>query len=484
MKVLANALETSDRLSIAHKGFLFGSFALGLFDPLYGIIVGCALILPSILGKLLRFGPQIFFYGAIFALIVMEGDYPEYEALIEEPSLAFFSQKYIPVFSPFEITGILLLGWTFLKCQLLHSSFPRKALWSVAFFTSMHFIVACLMMGYGLAQGGRLQIAFWQMKSFMVFPIWALLGFLIIRTPREATRILSIILAAGMCKSIYNLEVLVFGLGGTRGLREYFTSHIGSLLMAVPMLIAMLRLKLLRVPRATAAVYWVYIAFTLYMWIENDRRASLMGAVLSIIFSFVASLPLISRKTIKKIATVTLSIGLIIGLTWELPAPTPGGILKSIMTHGNRMDENIPDYRDIENYNLFSGISKHPLGRGYGFPFEQPMALPDIFGIAEMLSWVPHNSLLMIWAFGGPQNVAAFALLFVMSIAVSVRLIQTTTDVRERMVGLIAMMTMIQWLIYVWADMAWTFVPTISVPACLVGGAAGLLARREKKLQA
>jgi len=254
--------------------------------------------------------------------------------------------------------------------------------------------------------------------------------------------------------------------------------------MAVPMLIAMLRLKLLRVPRATAAVYWVYIAFTLYMWIENDRRASLMGAVLAIIFSFVASLPLISHKTIKKIATVTLSFGLIIGLTWELPAPTPGGILKSIMTHGNRMDENIPDYRDIENYNLFSGISKHPLGRGYGFPFEQPMPLPDIFGIAEMLSWVPHNSLLMIWAFGGPQNVAAFALLFVMSIAVSVRLIQTTTDVRERMVGLIAMMTMIQWIIYVWADMAWTFVPTISVPACLVGGAAGLLARREKKLQA
>ena len=435
------------------------------------------------MGKIFRLGPQIYFYAAIFALLVMEGDYPEYEAVIEDPALAFFSQKYVPVFSPFEITGILLLCWTFVKCHMMPSSFPRKALWTLVLFTSMHFIVACLMMVYGLAQGGRLQTAFWQMKSFMVFPIWALLGFFIIRTPKEAARILSVILAASMIKSVYNTEVLVVGLGGSRGTREYFTSHIGSLLMAVPMLITALRLKLTRVPKITAAVYWAFIAVTMYLWIENDRRASLMGAVLSIIFAFVASLPLIPRKTIKKIAIITLSFGLIIGATWELPAPTPGGILKGIMTHGNRMDESVPDYRDIENFNLFSSISHYPFGRGYGFPFEQPIPLPDIFGIAEMLSWVPHNSLLMIWAFGGPQNVAAFALLFVMSIAVSVRLIQRTTDIRERILGLIAMMTMIQWLIYVWADMAWTFVPTISIPACLVGGATGLLARRERSHQ-
>jgi hypothetical protein len=41
------------------------------------------------------------------------------------------------------------------------------------------------------------------------------------------------------------------------------------------------------------------------------------------------------------------------------------------------------------------------------------------------------------------------------------------------------MMTMVQWLIYIWADMAWTFVSTISIPACLVGGSAGILARRQ-----
>lgn len=481
---MTQILETTERLSRAGKGFLLGSVAIGFFDPLFGVLTGSLALVPKILSKLLQYGPQVYFYIAIFTLIIMEGDYPEYEALIEEPALAFFSQKYVPVFSPFEICGILLLAWTFFKSSHIRGSFPRKAFWTVLIFTSMHFIIACCMMLYGLAQGGRLQIAFWQMKSFMVFPIWALLGFLVIRTPKEAYRILSVILMAGMIKCVYNTEVLIIGLKGSRGLREYFTSHIGSLLMAVPMLIAALRLKLIPMTRSRMIGHWVFIAVTLYLWIENDRRASLMGTVMSIIFAFIASLPLIPKKIIRKIFTISLSLGLIIAVTWELPAPTPGGILKGIMTHGNRMDESVPDYRDIENFNLFSSISNHPFGRGYGFPFEQPMPLPDIFGIAEMLSWVPHNSLLMIWAFGGPQNVAGFALLFVMSIATSVRLVQKTSDVRERMLGLIAMMTMIQWLIYVWADMAWTFVPTISVPASLVGGAAGLLARREKRLAA
>jgi hypothetical protein len=141
------------------------------------------------------------------------------------------------------------------------------------------------------------------------------------------------------------------------------------------------------------------------------------------------------------------------------------------------MEEDVLDYRDIENFNLFQGISNHPwIGRGYGFPFERHMDLPDIFSFAEILSWVPHNSALMTWLFGGPQNMATLATLFALSIATYVRLFRLSDALPERLFALIGMMIMIQWLIYVWSDMAWSFVTTVSFPAAFLGIAARLLA--------
>lgn len=423
----------------------------------------------------MRLKTEDIFYASLFALIVFEGDYVDYEAITEPIFATFFSQTYIPIVSPYEILGMILLAWVSVKNYPSESPFRRQAFWALAIFTGLHFLIATVQMGLGLALGGRLQVAFWQMKSFSLFPIWSLLGFWMIQGPRDATRLLSMIVAAMAVKTLYNCEVLWIGMGGSRGTREYVSSHMGSWFMALSIIIMIMRLIFTHVPRGTAAFYRVFIALTLFIWFANDRRASLMGAVLSIIFAAVVALPFARKKTVWKIARALVIVGLVIGVTWNLPPPTPGGFIRDVITHGGRMDETQVDYRDLENFNLFLGISHHPMGRGYGFPFVRYVDMPDIFSIAEILSWVPHNSLLMIWLFGGPQNVASLGLLFAMSIAVSVRLFRVETDKRIRIYAMVSMMAMIQWLIYVWADMAWSFTNTVSIPAVLVGGAAGLL---------
>ena len=410
-------------------------------------------------------------------MIVLEGDYPEYDAIVEKIHDPFLTQQYIPILSPYEILGILTVAWIFLRDFHKESNFVRRAFWTVALFSGLHFVVGVIQMLVGLGAGGRLQVAFWQMKSSLVFPVWALFGFLVVREPRDATRLLSTVVAAVALKTVYNCEVLILGMGGTRGTREYISSHIGSFFMAISVIVVLLRLSFLEVQKNTKRFYRVFVALAVFIWFVNDRRASLMGSVLSAIFAAIIVFPFTKKETIRTIVRWALSIGLVIGLTWGLPSPAPGGIIKGITSHGNRMNENEPDYRDIENYNLFTGISHHPFGRGYGFPFERYMEMPDIFGTFEILSWVPHNSMLMIWLFGGPQNAASLAVLFVLSMAVSVRLFRQSRDKREKILGIVTFMMMVQWLIYVWADMAWSFVSTISAPGALVGSTAGLLAR-------
>ncbi len=456
---------------------LFLTLSVAIINPIYSIPVGILFLIPFMAKITLSVRPQSIFYGCLFVMIVLEGDYPEYEAIVEKIYEPFLTQQYIPVVSPYEILGMMTLAWIFLRDFHKESNFVRRAFWTVALFSGLHFTIGVIQMMVGLGSGGRLQVAFWQMKSFMVFPIWAMFGFLVVREPKDATRLLSTVLAAVALKTAYNCEVLLLGMGGTRGTREYISSHVGSFFMAISIIVALIRLSFLEVPKKTKWFYWVFVVLAVFIWFVNDRRASLMGSALSAIFAGIIVFPFAKKETIRKIVRWALSIGLVIGLTWELPSPTPGGIIKGITTHGNRMNENEPDYRDIENYNLFTGISQHPFGRGYGFPFERYMEMPDIFDLAEILSWVPHNSMLMIWLFGGPQNAASLAVLFIMSIAVSVRLFRESRDKRERILGIVTFMMMVQWLIYVWADMAWSFVSTISAPGALVGSTAGLLAR-------
>ncbi len=414
-------------------------------------------------------------YTLIFIMIFLEGDYPDYEAITEPIFALFLTQSYIPVVSPFEILSIICALWLIFVNYTYQKRIIRDQLIVLLVWSGLHFIVAVVQMGNGLLQGGALQTAFWQMKSFMVFPIWACIGFYLCKDSEDAFKLLSLIFISVSIKTIYNLWVLVIGMGGTRGTREYVSSHMGSLFMSVSMIYGLIKIKFFKMKKRQKLTHMIAILACFIIWMVNDRRASLMGSVLSAVFCVPIILPYIPRSKIKKIAIRTTVIAIILGATWQMPPPAPGGIIRSFTTHGDRMNENEIDYRDIENYNLFEGISQSPLGRGYGFPFVRYMDMPNIFDLAEILSWVPHNSLLMIWLFGGPYNVATLAIIFTVSIATSVQLFRRSSDLKIKCFGIITFMTMVQWLIYVWADMAWSFVATISIPAILAGSASRLL---------
>ena len=59
-------------------------------------------------------------------------------------------------------------------------------------------------------------------------------------------------------------------------------------------------------------------------------------------------------------------------------------------------------WRDMENFNLIPPTARARCsGSGFGHPLVEKVKLPDVTAAYELEPYVPHNSVLGLWAFGG-----------------------------------------------------------------------------------
>ena len=93
----------------------------------------------------------------------------------------------------------------------------------------------------------------------------------------------------------------------------------------------------------------------------------------------------------------------------------------------------------------------------------------------EVLAWIPHNNLLLVWMSEGPLGVAALAVAICFSIAASVRLFQRSRDPMLRILAFTGFSLMVQWTLYIWADMAFSFARTVMLPGVVTGMAFKML---------
>jgi disulfide bond formation protein DsbB len=303
---------------------------------------------------------------------------------------------------------------------------------------------------------------------------WAVVGFHVCDTPRKATTLLNTFLKSAAIKAA--IIVLYFHVEwhGSKlkpsgdGDFEYVSSHWDGLFAGVALVFALNQLLTIRqwpkrIPLLAQA------ALIGYGWALNDRRISFLGVFFSLSFLgaiFAAQMP---RAKLMRHLPHAIAAGCV-GLAAFLVPASPLHSLIADEPSGQL------DYRDIENYNLFRMIGeKSILGWGYGRPFEQYFPLPDIFGFAEVLSWIPHNNILMTWAFAGVFGLSALGLVFSFGTAVSVRLLGATTDTATKVFAASAFSAVVQWVFYAWADMGLTVSVMTPVPACLIGISARLL---------
>jgi O-antigen ligase len=130
-------------------------------------------------------------------------------------------------------------------------------------------------------------------------------------------------------------------------------------------------------------------------------------------------------------------------------------------------------WRDWENYDLVYTFRQRPLfGSGFGHPYIEAIKLPDVVGEYELEPYVPHNSVLGLWAFGGLAGFALLWTIYPVGIFFTVRAYRWSRTPVERITALGAAAVQICYVMQGYGDLGFgTWGPVFSVAAsyALVG---------------
>jgi len=130
-------------------------------------------------------------------------------------------------------------------------------------------------------------------------------------------------------------------------------------------------------------------------------------------------------------------------------------------------------WRELENYDLVDTYAQRPLlGSGFGHPFEEAVKLPDVTSIYELEPYIPHNSVLGLWAFGGLLGFALLWAMFPVGLFFTVRAYRWARTPLERVTALAAASAQVAYLMQGYGDLgfgAWGPVFTVATAYALVG---------------
>ena len=129
-------------------------------------------------------------------------------------------------------------------------------------------------------------------------------------------------------------------------------------------------------------------------------------------------------------------------------------------------------FRDIENYNLIRTAQKNPfVGSGFGHPFDEVVKNFDISFFKEYY-FLPHNSVLALWAFTGAVGFTGLWQVFVIGSFMAARGYRYARTRHERTAALTALIMVLIYQIQCWGDIGFNEKRAIFLvgPALAVAG--------------
>jgi O-antigen ligase len=129
----------------------------------------------------------------------------------------------------------------------------------------------------------------------------------------------------------------------------------------------------------------------------------------------------------------------------------PVQIARSVISSDN---DRSTQTRDIENFNLYSTLKQSPLlGQGFGHEYSEVSRADDISRVFAQYRYIPHNSLLGLWAFGGVLGFTAIWLPLVAAVFLARRSYLRATRPEDRTAALMVVSTIIVYMVQAFGDM-------------------------------
>jgi O-antigen ligase len=126
-------------------------------------------------------------------------------------------------------------------------------------------------------------------------------------------------------------------------------------------------------------------------------------------------------------------------------------------------------YRVIENYDLKDTIKLNPLGLGFGKPFLQPLALPNILALDPYYQYIPHNTIYWVWMRLGVIGFIAFWYLFGSIVIKGCLIVRRLQDPYLQMVAIYIVTIVIMEIVVAYADYQLYFYRNIIYVGLLIG---------------
>jgi len=326
------------------------------------------------------------------------------------------------------------------------------------------------MAAFGLAQGGSSRFALWQMNRWIYIPIVYLLMKQGLRGPADARGVGKSSLGVGVFRA---LEAITFRwMYPSIDLLPHATTHHDSVLFTT--CVAILGALLLEVPRKRT-LGLVLILGPIFLWAIQANARRLVWAELGLVaFAFWLITPWTRLK--KRVARLTLKAAVPLLLYGAVGWGSESVVFAPVKKIRSLTDSEVNTstlWRDWENYDLIYTYSQSPLlGSGFGRPFIQKVKLPDVTKFYELEPYVPHNSVLGLWAFGGIVGFSLIWAVFPVGMFFSVRAYRFSRNPRDRVAALGAVAVQIAYVLQGYGDLgfgAWGPVFTLGASFALVG---------------
>ena len=451
-----------------------GDLRLALVPPLLALLVCLVLVLP------LR-GPMLTLLVLAWALEVPGDAFAS--GLVETPwkvlgALLFAKLNLTIPLSPLVMSGLDLLV-VLMVGVLAYRHHQRSMLDRAGWFSSpapigafawLSLVAVAWLCLWGLAHGGAPRFMLWQGIRWLYLPVIYMLMRQALRGVVDAPTVAKLLLGVGLFRAG---EAILFrfwypsvdDLG-------FATTHADSVLFVVCM--AILGALLLEMPSRTTFKLAVLLS-PIFLWAMKANNRRLVYAELAlVVVVFWALTPW--RPLKRQVARVLVALALPLVLYGAVGWNSEGGIFGPVQKFRSMLDPKADTstlWRELENYNLVFTYRESPLfGLGFGRPFTEHITLPNVTDKYELEPYIPHNSVVGLWADGGLFGFAVLWAVFPVGFFFTVRAYRWSRTPLERVTSLVAAATQVCYLVQGYADLgfgSWGPVFTLATAYALVG---------------
>ena len=327
----------------------------------------------------------------------------------------------------------------------------------------------------GKIHGGDGGIALWQIDRVIYLPLVFLLFQAALRGPDDYAALAKVVLGAAClraCQAMYVQSVIDLPPDPWTGpvLLPYATSHHDSMLFAwaAAILAAIFIQRAVKRPMRLVLLVGPILLAGMY---ANQRRMVWVQLLIVLFAMYVITPPNAIKRHLARLLKIAAPFALAyVVIGWG----SYGGIFKPVQVIRSAVVSDVnasTQWRDVENVDLIHTIRTFPiLGTGYGHGFIELIPLPEVDYVLER--FIPHNSILGLWAYCGYFGFTAMTLLWVAGVYFAVRGFHASEVPREKAAALASFAAILIYWVQCYGDMglgSWTGVFMIA-PALAAAG--------------